>query len=518
MANNLILTGFMGTGKSRVGGLLATKMNRRFVDTDEWIVANAGKSIPQIFAEDGEAIFRQWEELAALRLADERDCVIATGGKLMLDPANVLDLGRSGAVVCLTAQPETILARLEDDNGARPLLAKGEPLAEITRLLGERGEGYGMFPQIATDHRIPAEIAELILSQLDAGILTPTTPLSTHINHSPSCRQLPSYCRHSVTTKYPPVRRELIGRLVVISDENVAPLYAAICQPDYLITLPAGEQYKTLESMGSIYQQLANAGIDRSATIVGLGGGVVGDMAGFASASYMRGVRSVLCPTSLLAMVDASVGGKTGVDLPQGKNLVGAFKQPATVLIDSETLHTLPDEELNAGNAENIKHGIIGSPALLEQIEQSTHINHALLLRSIQVKQRLVQADPFDTGLRMQLNLGHTFGHAIEQVSRYTVRHGEAVGIGLICSAHLSAKLGYCSPDLPQEVANWVSNAGLPTKVPASCPPEKLWQAMGSDKKKKGTTRRFVLIRDVGDVFVADDVPKQIVIEILAGV
>ncbi len=516
MPNNIILTGFMGTGKSAAGRILAVKTGKRFFDTDDWIAAGAGKSIPQIFAEDGETAFRQWEELAATTLAEETGCVIATGGKLMLDAANALELGASGATVCLTAQPKTILKRIESKKGERPLLHVADPAAEIRRLLAKREAGYGAFPQIRTDGYSPAQVADRIVAKLNAGMPS-KTPSSISLSVRHPTGSYPVIVGQNLLSQ---LRRlaNISGALVVVSDGNVAPLYAHVCRPDLLITLPAGERHKTLQTMAEIYRQLADAGIDRSATIVGLGGGVIGDMAGFAAASYMRGVSSVPCPTSLLAMVDASVGGKTGVDLPQGKNLVGAFKQPVAVLVDSDTLSTLPAEELAAGLAENIKHGIIGSPALLKQIERFSQANdgavsRSLLTRSIQVKQRVVEADPFESGQRMTLNLGHTFGHAIEQVSGYAIRHGQGVAIGLVCAAHLSAKLGYCSPDLQTKIEGWARGVKLPIRLPAALPAEQLWQAMGSDKKKKGKKRRFVLMRGVGAVFVAEDVAKSAVLE-----
>ena len=246
---------------------------------------------------------------------------------------------------------------------------------------------------------------------------------------------------------------------------------------------------------------------------------MVGDVAGFVAATYMRGVNFVQCPTSLLAMVDASVGGKTGVDLPQGKNLVGAFKQPAAVLADVTTLQTLPPVELAAGMAEVIKHGLIGDRELFERLEIGdwpVSNLQSLVTRAIRVKQLVVQEDPFERGRRATLNLGHTFGHAIEQVSRYRIRHGEAVAMGLAAAADLSARLGYCSPDLPERVRAALRHAHLPGRIPANLPPQAQYRAMFSDKKKVAGKLRFILLRGVADVFVAEDVPETAVLETLA--
>jgi 3-dehydroquinate synthase len=327
-----------------------------------------------------------------------------------------------------------------------------------------------------------------------------------------------------------PELRELAGvdgPVIVITDSNVGPLYAHLTEATYpVITFPAGEVNKTLATVRSVYDQMLDTGIDRTATVVALGGGVVGDVAGFVAATYMRGISFVQCPTSLLAMVDASVGGKTGVDLPQGKNVVGAFKQPAAVLADLSTLETLPAPEFAAGMAEVVKHGLIASPQLLAQIEsgdwlrvawESSHSAdlESLITVAIRVKRVVVQEDPFESGRRAVLNLGHTFGHAIERLSNYAIRHGEAVAMGLVAAARLSASLTYCRADLQKRIENVLHQLSLPTRIPRRFQPDAILRAMNSDKKKAAGSLRFVLLRDVGDVFVASDVPETAVLETL---
>jgi len=324
--------------------------------------------------------------------------------------------------------------------------------------------------------------------------------------------------------------RELAGitaSFVVVTDDRVGPLYAAQCTgATAVITVPSGEQHKTLATVQFIYDELLAAGLDRKGTVVALGGGVVGDMAGFAAASYLRGVDFVQCPTTLLAMVDASVGGKTGVDLPQGKNLVGAFKQPTAVLADVATLQTLAPAEFASGMAEVVKHGLIASPHLLDRLnaeEWRLHPDNAssvsrlqsLVLEAVQIKRDVVEEDPFEQGRRAVLNLGHTFGHAIEQVSGYTVRHGEGVAMGLVAAANLSARLEYCDPAWQDSVEAILQHVGLPTRIPANLPPQALYQAMGHDKKKARGRLRFVLLRSAGDVFVAADVAETAVLATL---
>jgi 3-dehydroquinate synthase len=245
-------------------------------------------------------------------------------------------------------------------------------------------------------------------------------------------------------------------------------------------------------------------------------------MAGFAAASYMRGVAFVQCPTTLLAMVDASVGGKTGVDLPQGKNLVGAFKQPEAVIADLSTLKTLPPEEFAAGMAEVIKSGLIGNPDLFERLEKgkkaisrqsAVKTLQSMVVDTIKVKQAVVQEDPYENGRRAVLNLGHTFGHAIEQVSGYKVSHGYGVAMGLVAAARLSAVLNLCNPTLEKRIEQLLQKHDLPTRIPAHLEAAAIIQAMSSDKKKTAGKLRFILLREVGDVFVSEDVGKTAVRE-----
>ena len=229
--------------------------------------------------------------------------------------------------------------------------------------------------------------------------------------------------------------------------------------------VPEGEEHKTLATVAALYPQFLAGGLDRKSPVISLGGGVVGDMAGFAAASYLRGVPFVQIPTSLLAMVDASVGGKTGVDLPQGKNLVGAFKQPELVIIDTAVLQTLPAAEFKSGLAEVVKHGILGDPDLFEELETHgpTSMMH-LVADAVRVKVEVVEEDPFEQGRRATLNLGHTFGHALELVSEFSLRHGEGVALGLIAAANMAAELGRCDPELAVRIRDVIERLGLPTR------------------------------------------------------
>lgn len=317
------------------------------------------------------------------------------------------------------------------------------------------------------------------------------------------------------------------GPVALITDTNVGPKHAEkLGEVACHITVPAGEKHKTLETVNGMYAQLLEAGIDRKGTVVALGGGVVGDMAGFAAASFMRGIDFVQCPTSLLAMVDASVGGKTGVDLPQGKNLVGAFKQPTAVLADISTLQTLPPEEFANGMAEVIKHGLINDPNLFAFVEKegsrlstaSPARLQALVSEAIKVKRDVVQEDPFEHGRRALLNLGHTFGHAVEQVSQYSVSHGQGVAMGLVAAANLSARLEFCDPELQGKIEAVLTQVNLPTRIPSNLLLADIYKMMFSDKKKAMNKLRFILIKDVGDVFMAHDVAEQDVMAAMTAV
>lgn len=308
------------------------------------------------------------------------------------------------------------------------------------------------------------------------------------------------------------------GTVLVITNSTLAPLYGRALVDALpngrLLVMPDGEPYKTLETTADLYAQCVAAGADRGATVLALGGGVVGDVAGFVAATYMRGLRLVQMPTSLLAMVDSSVGGKVGVDLPQGKNLVGAFKQPHAVLIDPDVLATLPEVEWRCGMAEVLKHGLIADAGLLDPALHRPDSAAELVRRAVQVKVDIVEQDPFEQGIRAHLNLGHTFAHAIEQVSGYRWQHGQAVGAGLLAAARLSQRLGLCSPELVAQVQALLAQTGLPQHLDG-LEPAALWAAMQTDKKWRQGRPRFVLLRAVGDVCIVEGVERDVVIQVL---
>lgn len=314
------------------------------------------------------------------------------------------------------------------------------------------------------------------------------------------------------------VQRQLTGKVAIVTNTTLAPLYAESLNkrlPDApILTVPDGEQFKTLDTVRSLYDAFIDAGLDRKSVILAFGGGVLGDMAGFAAATYLRGISFVQIPTSLLAMVDSSVGGKVGVDLPQGKNLIGAFKQPEMVIVDTDVLGTLPDIEWRCGIAEVVKAGFLRDLSLLDARIYRRDNAVEFISKAIRFKVDVVQEDPYENGLRAILNLGHTFGHALEAVSKFQWKHGEAVAWGIVAAARLSQVQGLCDPDLPYRVESLIKTLGLPTRYKTYKPAD-IRAAMNTDKKRAGGRVRFVLLRALGDPVIVADVPDQRVISVL---
>ncbi len=515
---NLILAGFMGTGKSVVGQELARRLGREFADTDSLIEAREGLTVAEIFSRQGEAHFRQVEAALCRELAARSGLVIATGGGMLVPPANYELLSASGPVVCLTASADEIATRLGDASD-RPLLDGADPRARIVALLEERRDIYRQIPlHVDTTGLTVGQVAGQILAE--AGTLrSQTIPVrypggeySIHLGRGLLVR-VGSLLRGA----------GLSGRVMLITNPTVGRLYGAsvvegLTMAGFAVSssqVQDGEAYKTLDSVRGLYDSFVQAGLDRQASVLALGGGVVGDMAGFAAATYLRGVPFVQLPTTLLSMVDASIGGKVGVDLPSGKNLVGAFKQPALVIVDPDVLDTLPPGERAGGVAEVVKAGLIHDSRLFEQIEAFGPAPIMWLIeRAIRVKVEVVEADPYETGRRAVLNLGHTFAHALELASSYALSHGQAVAIGLAAAAHLSARLGWCDSGLPARVESLLARLSLPTRY-RGYTPEQLWEAMATDKKRQGLAVRFVLIKSAGDVFVTDQVRREDVLIVL---
>ena len=543
---NIVVTGFMGTGKTVVAREVARRVGCPFLDMDTEIERRAKKSIPRIFAEDGESAFRQMEALLVDELMTGSPTprggsgpnvghtsagrVIATGGGTLVDAANRAKMMRGGIVVCLSCDVDEILCRLDTSGVAagiheRPLLHVPDPRAEIEHLLEARREAYRAIPwQIDTTELSIDEIADRVVVVAEVITLRVHHPSGKYPIHIG-----PGVLSHVGGTlrAAAPTAGECVA---VVANPVVARLYYRQVEESLLslgfrplaCTIPDGEQHKTLDTVSALYAQFLAGGLDRSGTVLSLGGGVTGDVAGFAAASFMRGVRFGQIPTTLLAMMDASVGGKTGVDLPQGKNLVGAFKQPSLVIIDPSVLETLPPEEIRSGLAEVIKHGVIDAPSLFAELEEAHGDISSLwdrgaaerIARSLRVKIRVVEEDPFERGRRAVLNLGHTTGHALERLSGFEMRHGDAVSIGMVVAARIAAELGQAEPSLAGCIEAALSSWELPVRCP-SLEADAILEAMMHDKKRRGRTLRWVLPRAIGEVDIIESVSPSIVKSVL---
>lgn len=512
---NLVITGFMGTGKSSVARAVAERLGRSFVDMDELIVQRAGMSIPEIFQRQGEGAFRQFERELCGQLGAQRGLVIATGGGALVDEANRRTLGHNGCLVCLDCEAGELLHRLCGDRG-RPMLWADDPEARLRELLRERQPAYARIPyHVDTTHRSLQEVVAKVAALFESNprswsVATPTGPYGVHLLPG-GLADLGALLR----------AHGILGRTVVVSDEHVWPLYgpqavSGLRSGRYdvaSIVLPAGEQHKTLDTVRTLYDRFVEAELDRSGAVVALGGGVITDMVGFAAATYMRGIPTVQAPTSLLGMVDASVGGKVAVDHPRGKNLVGAFMQPLFVLLVPETLETLPEVERRAGLAEVIKAGIIADAELFSAYEADGEARDLrwAVERALQVKIDVVEADPYEKGRRAVLNLGHTFAHALEVLADYELHHGLAVSMGMAAAAHLAEIRGLCSRVTRERIVAALERNSLPTTY-AAHPPGVIYQAMRTDKKRQASRLRFVLPRGIGDVVIDEDVSEAEVI------
>lgn len=553
---NIILTGFSYTGKTVVGIEVARKLGWRFIDIDEEIVRVTGKSVAEIFTHDGEARFRELETKVLERACQGTNVVIATGGGAIMNAANREIMMDRGVVICLEAKPATIYQRLlkeaeADKSGAvRPLLAGPEPLKRIEWLKEVRQPYYALADwTVHTDNLSIEEAAEeVILGWRYAQRGRPTLPALPDMpeTKAPYHETQGAACVVTTQTESYPIfigwgmfeqlgRRMrnagLWGRVHLLSDERVFALYGlkvkAILEKsgftvDYM-TVPEGERSKSFETAVKIYDWLVNFRAERGETIVALGGGVVGDLAGFVAATFLRGLPLVQVPTSLTAMVDSAIGGKVGINHPQAKNLIGSFYQPRLVLADTETLTTLPKRELISGFAEVVKHAMIRDYRLLEFLEGA--VERLLILdkvvitevvsRSASIKARIVSEDEKERGVRIILNYGHTIAHGLEAATNYEhFLHGEAVAIGMMGAAMISRQVGILFQEVVDRQQALLKRFGLPTEC-SDIDMEAVLRAMELDKKVSGRKVRWVLLSDIGKPVLRDDIHREEVMSVL---
>ncbi|MFQ5943229.1 MAG: 3-dehydroquinate synthase [Anaerolineales bacterium] len=512
---NIVLTGPPGSGKSAVGRLLGERLDREFVDTDAIVERMAGKPIHQIFEEDGEPAFRRMETEACREISEPAERVIACGAGAVMDEGNRVLMEAGGTLVCLTGEPEALLARLEGD-GARPLLAGDNRSERLRTLLETRKWTYDSFSV-----------------QLDTTALTAEEVTTQIANYPFAKRTARIRARHPRPGYEVLLGEDLISNLpnlleqaelsppyVIVSDSNVAPLYGEAMRNSMqcsLVTVPAGEETKSQDALSELYAEFIRAGMDRSGTVIAMGGGVLLDLAGFAAATYMRGIRWAALPTTLLATVDASLGGKVGINLEDGKNLIGAFHAPGLVLADLTTLTTLPEEETRTGLAELIKAALIGDEDLFERMESGPGwISRSWIQRAIEVKLAIVDEDPFELGRRAALNLGHTFAHALEAASGYSLPHGQAVSIGLVGATRLAFRMRLCEPEFPTRVEHVLLRFGLPVRY-AVYDAEQILGSMNRDKKRMAGRLQFVVPLRPGQVEIGIEAPEVLIREVVDG-
>jgi 3-dehydroquinate synthase len=505
--NHIYLYGPPGAGKSTVGRILAETFRMQFVDLDTKIEEFTGALIPQIMEEWGESGFRDIETGALKRISKGKSKVIALGGGALLRAQNRTFAEAKGDVVLLEADLDVLVDRLSNDQTIRPLLAG--PLKErLSGLLKERSEHYDSFGlHVDTSVKTPAEIAGELRLLLGRYYVRGMEQEYDVIFQSGSYERLAETLRTS----------DLGPPVVIVCDENVAPLYGNLIlnslrragygyNHPHMITIPSGEDQKNLDTIRKFWSRFLEAGIDRKSTVLVLGGGVIGDMAGFAASTFMRGVQWVNIPTTLLAMVDSSLGGKTGFDLPEGKNLIGTFYPPRLVIINPYLLSTLPEVELRSGLAEVVKYGVLADVELFELCAQGFNFVKAslpeIVRHSIAVKIQYIEADPYERGVRAALNLGHTVGHAIEMASNFRIRHGEAVAIGMVAEAKLAEKMKLARPGLADRIAEVLTGLGLPVDIPPTLSRDELVHYMMSDKKREKSVVRFALPVEIGKVQV----------------
>lgn len=549
----IFLTGFSGTGKSTLASLVAETLGWRALDTDTLVEEAAGSAIPEIFERDGEARFRDLEREALKGAASEDNVVIATGGGAIVATENRRVMAESGLVVCLEARPHTIVQRLtkatETPVSERPLLTSNDPLTRVTEIKAQRQRYYALADIIIeTDGHALDEIAVAVVEAVRAAdpwfschperLLLPeeraTPPPSDPFWVEAPSRRYPVHVGWGALDRLGELLREagLSGAAYVISDTEVLPRHGdrallslrdAGFQAD-AFAIPAGEASKSLDAAATIYDWLVAHRAERRHAIVALGGGVVGDLAGFVAATYLRGVPFVQAPTSLLAMVDASIGGKTAVNHREGKNLVGAFYQPHLAVEDVSTLKTLPRRSLLEGFAEVIKHAFILDPALLADLEARAddllHLEPActvdIVRRNVAIKGGMVAQDELDQGPRAILNYGHTIAHAIEAAADYhDVLHGEAVAVGMMAAAEIGRRLELTPRDVVERQRALLERFGLPTKGP-KLDSERVLAAIKLDKKVTAGSVRWVLLEDVGRAVLRSDVQPELVREVVS--
>ncbi len=531
MIRHVALVGMPGSGKTRFGKELAPRLGLPFLDIDAAIEAREGIAVAAIFAERGEAGFRLAERAAIAAALEGPPAVLALGGGAFADPHTHALVRRGARTLWLRASLETLATRVGTGT-KRPLLGD-DPLGALARLLPLREPYYSRADHVLDGELSPdlrAAQAVAVLAQAPPVERVPVGPPGYEVLVGPGLLgQAGGHIRAAGAWR----------RALIVGDANVAPLYADALEASLAnaglraerTIVPAGEASKSWDGLRTLVEGFAAARLARTDLVVALGGGVVGDLTGFAAAIYMRGLDWVQVPTTLLAQVDSSVGGKTAIDLAAGKNLAGAFHDPALVLADTDTLATLPLREMRSGYAEVVKYGLLGDARFFEWLEDH---GAAVLAREpgplaeavahcVRMKAQIVTDDPHEHGRRAVLNLGHTFGHALEAECGFgdTLTHGEAVALGCAMAFRFSEARDLCPPMHVARAREVLREAGLPTRlsdVHHAFDADALVERMRGDKKAgSGGALTFILAHGIGAAFVARDVQADAVVAFLRG-
>jgi shikimate kinase/3-dehydroquinate synthase len=496
----IVITGPPAAGKTTLAAALGARLDAPHWDTDAEVEREAGRTVPELFASEGEPGFRQRERRALLTLLErEGPAVIAVGGGTLLDTGLRRDVLKRALVVGLTAPAPALQARAQAHGVARPLL-QGDAKAKLTALLDARAEIYAEAHAHLDAARAPEAVAEHAASTVRAlgerpPLVVPLGARTYRVHFGPLAGL------GALVAGLSPSLTLLVTDATVQKALKLQRSKAGL-KPIASVVLPGtGERAKTLSSVERIWNAALTAALDRDALIAAVGGGVVTDLAGFAAATLLRGVRCVSAPTTLLAMVDASVGGKTGFDHPRGKNLIGAFHQPSAVLCDPEALRTLSARARRAGLAEVVKIALVRDLALLEALERDADrlaqldlsALAAVISPAIQAKIDVVAADEREAGLRALLNFGHTVGHSIERAAKFRLPHGECVALGMRAALELGARLAVTPPALAARAFTLLDRLKMPARPPKNVTRRQILDGLDLDKKRSAGRLRFVL-------------------------
>ncbi len=537
----IVLVGLMGAGKTTIGRRLAKRLGLPFLDADHEIEQAAGMSVSEIFETHGEAHFRDGERKVIERLLKKGPQILATGGGAWLDPRTRDNIRQSGICIWLKGDLDLLMQRVMK-RSTRPLLKTANPEATMKKLMDERYPVYAK----ADIHIESANVSHnaMVNNVLNGIVKYMKTTKSADdnsaiVNVDLGERAYPIHIGLGVLENTGKLIKPLLRRnkLVIVTDENVAREHlktlgrsldeAAI--EHQTIILPPGESTKSYKNLISLCDELLALGVERNDVIVAFGGGVIGDITGFAAAIIRRGVDFIQIPTSLLAQVDSSVGGKTGINTSHGKNLIGAFHQPLAVIADIAVLDTLPPRHLANGYAEVVKYGLLGDHKFFHWLEENAdsifsgnaQARIKAISASCEAKADIVARDEKESGIRARLNLGHTFGHALEAATGFSDRllHGEGVAIGMVLAYKFCEQQKLVEPGTATRVANHLKSINLPTglqDIKGDLPDaERLVEYMRQDKKARNGKLVFILVKSIGEAYVETNVDEADILKFM---